>query len=174
VIDTTVHLPDVATKSLSEARDDNDFDPLADLFVAQVSRPAQLREVNLRTMEPFQRAILTIDGTVTKFIEAYMMEPVVIVRLAQETRQLPTDHIWLDAPHGTDVIAREVLLQGKYSHRIYAYAVSLLAADQLPEEVKNRLGPGGEGLGRILVNTRMESYREILWYGRELRDPMSQ
>jgi chorismate-pyruvate lyase len=143
------------------------FDPLADLFIAQKSKPAHLREINLRAIEPFQRAILTIDGTVTKFIEAYMMEPVVIVRLAQETRQLPSYHPWLEAAQGTDVIAREVLLQGEYSRRIYAYAVSLLAADQLPPDIKQQLKPGGEGIGRIIINNRMESFRDILWYGKE-------
>ena len=160
-------LDDLTKPIIPNTRNNDDFDPLADLIVAQKSRPPQLRAINLRTLEPFQRAILTIDGTVTKFIETYMMEPIVIVRLAQEIRQLPTDHIWLEMPKGTGVITREVLLQGKYSRRIYAYALSLLASERLPDEVKDRLGPGGEGLGRILINTRMESYREILWYGRE-------
>ena len=43
------------------------FDPLSDLLVAQVDKPAHLKAINLRTLTPYQRALLTIDGTVTTF-----------------------------------------------------------------------------------------------------------
>lgn len=143
------------------------FDPLRDLFVAQSAKPAQLGEINLRALTPFQRSLLVIDGTVTKFIEAYTMEPVEIVRLGQEKRQLPTDHAWLEAPTGTPVIARQVLLRGKYSYKIHAYAVSLIVPERLQEIARQRLEIDGEGLGRILLNNRTETFREVLWYGKE-------
>jgi hypothetical protein len=62
----------------SLANEVDGFNPLKDLFAAQSSKPETLREVNLRALSPFQRALLVIDGTVTKFIEAYTMEPVEI------------------------------------------------------------------------------------------------
>ena len=34
------------------------FDPLSDLFVAQSARPAEVHTINLRTLTPFQRALL--------------------------------------------------------------------------------------------------------------------
>lgn len=58
----------------------NGFDPFADLLSAQASRPLELRPVNLRTLTPFQRALVSIDGTVTKFIEAYTLESKIAVR----------------------------------------------------------------------------------------------
>ena len=64
------------------------FDPMNDLLTAQSSRPSHLRRVNLRTLTPFQRALMVIDGTVTKYIEAYMMEPVNVIRLGQSIRPL--------------------------------------------------------------------------------------
>ena len=98
--------------------DADGFDPFRNLFVAQLARPAQLVEINLRTLSPFQRALLVIDGTVTKFIEAYMMEPVEIRRLSQVQRSLLNDHDWLEARQGTNVVAREVMLIGRRSRRM--------------------------------------------------------
>lgn len=143
------------------------FDLLQDLFVAQSSRPDHLDEVNLRTLSPFQRALLVIDGTVTKFIEAYTLQAIEVVLLTQETRVLPIDHAWLAASQGTEVIARQVLLHGKYNDIIYAHAASLIVPDRLPGEFISNLVPNRKGLGRLLQNNLMETYREILWYGRE-------
>ncbi len=153
-----------------EKRDDltNDtFDPLKDLILAQGTEQAAWVGINLRTLSPFQRALLVIDGTVTKFIESYMMEPVDVVRLTQELQRLPEDHAWLEAPMGTEVITRQVLLRGRNSLTVYAYAASLLIPDRLPEAVKQKLEVDIGGIGRILLNSRMESFREVLWFGRE-------
>lgn len=143
------------------------FDPFADLMVMQAARPQHWRPVDLRTLSAFQRALVSMDGTVTKFIEAYTLEPVESVRLQQQEQQLRTDHPWLAAPAGTTVIARQVLLCGKYSATVYAYAVSLLLADRLPAEVVRGLDVEPAGLGRILLNSQLENRREVLWYGRE-------
>lgn len=144
-----------------------DFDPLSDLFVAQSTRPAHVQDVNLRALTPFQRALLVIDGTVTKFIEAYTMEPVEIVHLGQEIRRLDEDHAWLDVAKRTRVVARQVLLRGTYSRSLHAYATSLIVPERLDERVKGDLEPDGDGIGRILLQYRAETRREVLWYGRE-------
>ena len=153
------------------------FDPLSDLLVAQRDRPAQLTEANLRVLTPYQRALLTIDGTVTKFIEAYTMEPVLISLIDQDTHSLEVDHPWLDITKGTTVISRQVFLKGKYSQTIYAYAVSLLVHDQLPEGVRADLQVHPGGIGRVLIKNKLETRREVLWYGREhiedLPEPIS-
>lgn len=143
------------------------FDPFTDLIVMQTAKPAQWQPVDLRTLTPFQRALVSIDGTVTKFIEAYTLEPVEVVRLQQQEQQLESDHHWLAAAAGTPIIARQVLLCGKYSATTYAYAVSLLIADRLPASVMRDLDIEPAGLGRILLNSQLENRREVLWYGRE-------
>lgn len=143
------------------------FDPLSDLLVAQVEKPAHLKDINLRTLTPYQRALLTIDGTVTKFIEAYVMEPVMVKLLEQDMREIEARHPWLEIDAGTPVITRQVVLEGKYSKRLYAYAVSLLVHDQLPEPVREDLKVHPQGIGRVLIKNRLETRREVLWYGRE-------
>lgn len=143
------------------------FDPFADLLMAQTSRPRDLQPVDLRTLTPFQRALVSIDGTVTRFIEAYMLEPVESVLLTQQAQPLLADHPWLDLPAGSEVITRQVLLRGRYSATIYAYAVSLLAPQRLPAKLLRDLAIEPAGIGRVLVNSQIENRREILWYGRE-------
>src|SRR3989304_99825 len=103
----------------------HEFAPLSDLFVAQFAKPPDLGGVNLRALTPFQRALLVIDGTVTKVIEAYTLAPVQTVHPGQERRALTSDQPWLEAPSGTEVLARRVFLEGRYTRTVYAYAVSL-------------------------------------------------
>lgn len=143
------------------------FDPFADLMVMQGAMPDHWWPVNLRTLSPFQRALVAMDGTVTKFLEAYLLEPIDVVRLSQQKQQLQQEHLWLAAAAGTSVIARQVLLRGRYSATVYAYAVSLLLVDRLPADVLRGLDLEPSGLGRILLNSQLENRREILWYGRE-------
>ena len=143
------------------------FDPLSDLLVAQVEKPSHLKDINLRTLTPYQRALLTIDGTVTKFIEAYVMEPIMVRMLEQDMREIQARHPWLEVDAGTPVITRQVILEGKYSKRLFAYAVSLLVHDQLPETVREDLKVHPQGIGRVLIKNKLETRREVLWYGRE-------
>ncbi len=83
--------------------------------------------------------------------------------LKQETQKLLIDHPWLEVSKEYSVIAREVLLCGHKSAKVYVYASSLLLPERLPQEVKKRLQVETSGLGRILFEER----REILWYGYE-------
>jgi chorismate-pyruvate lyase len=147
-----------------------EFDPLSDVFVAQFARPPDLTLVNLRTLNPYQRALLSIDGTVTKFLEAITMQPVDVVVLSQETRQLSESHDWLEVGANTPVIAREVLLRGRHDHTLHAFAASLLVIDRLPDSVKKALTTNPGGLGRILLDSKLETRREVLWYGRRRAD----
>ena len=100
------------------------------------------------------------------------MEPVEVLRLSQGIQNLPDDHIWLEAPKGLAVVTREVLLRGKYNHSVYAFAASLVLPDRLDEAEKKKLEMDGEGLGRILNENRLETYRDILWYGKERIDSL--
>ena len=148
------------------------FDPLANIFVAQDHRPANLKDLNLRTLSAVERALLVIDGTVTRFLEAYMMEPVDIIRLGETRERLIRPHAWLELPKGESVVSRRVLLRGRYSDHVYASAASLV----VPYRVKNAVQPVDgripEGLGRMLLNGRTEQYRELLWYGKEIANDL--
>jgi chorismate-pyruvate lyase len=160
----------IAKKRGATVRFVDEFDPLGDLSKASFAKPVELDPVNLRVLSPFQRALLVIDGTVTKFIEAYAMEPVIVARLGHERRPVPEHREWLDLAEGAEVAIRQVAIRGAYTGALYVYAVSYVVLDRLPESVCRRLEIQGEGLGRILHDEELETRREILWFGREHLD----
>jgi chorismate-pyruvate lyase len=147
--------------------DGHAVDVLNALARAQFAKPPGLGAVNLRALSPFQRALLVIDGTVTKFIEAYTLEPVDVHRLDQQEFLLAGHDEWLDAPAGTPVVARHVRIAGRYRRQLYVYAVALVVPDRLPGHLSERLLEEGSGIGRLLAEAGVETRREILWYGRE-------
>ena len=159
-----------AREEIGTARPGGDlawFDPAAGVFVAQGARPPELDPADLRSLSPFQRGLLVIDGTVTQFIEAYTLEPVEVLRLEQGEARLAAADRWLYLPAGALVIRRRVMLQGRESGRFFAWADSLIAAERLSPAVRRALDCDGGGLGRILVDTGAETRREGLWYGLE-------
>jgi chorismate-pyruvate lyase len=143
------------------------FDPLAGVFAAQSARPAGVAPVVVQTLRAEQRALLVIDGTVTTFLEAWALEPVAVVRLAQEQLKLAAAEPWLELSAGAAVIRRRVILQGRHSGRFFAWADSLIGSERLPLAMGAALAEDGGGLGRILLDSRIETRRECLWYGRD-------
>lgn len=143
------------------------FDPADGVFVAQLRRPADLRDVSFETLSPLLRALLVIDGTVTKFLEAYALEPITVRRLGQFSRILDTDDPWLRAAAGERIIVRHVMLVGGESGRLYTYAESLIVPSRLSLQMQGRLETESGGLGKILLDSALETRREGLWYGRE-------
>ena len=111
----------------------------------------------------------------TKLIEAYTLEPVESVLLSQQVQPLTNEgrsptfhqHPWLALSAQGEVIARQVLLRGRYSATVYAYAISLLVTERLPSTLIADLAGEPAGIGRVLLNSQIENRREILWYGRE-------
>jgi len=148
------------------------FDPAAGLFVAQDQRPSGIVSVRPEQLSPLLRSLLVIDGTVTTFLAAWALEPIVVQPLDQRVAALPvaglpSAHTWLDASPGTAVLERSVVLVGAESQRLYAFAESLICAERLPPALRRGLESEGLSLGQLLRMPGFESRREGLWYGRE-------
>jgi chorismate-pyruvate lyase len=145
------------------------FNPFLDVYAAQSERPPELEDIDPKDLTPYERGCLMIDGTVTRYLEAQMLEPVAVVECGQTVERLRRDHRWLDLPKGSRVIARRVLLTGKKTGRVHASAATLLIEDRLQEV----MGGGAideimsQGIGRMLLKGRIEQFRELLWYGKE-------
>ena len=159
-----------AQQQISDTR----FDPAFGVFVAQDSKPAGLGSIDLKALSPLLRSLLLIDGTVTKFLEAYLLEPVGVIRLEQANRILDQDDLgqqdsWLQAPAGSDLIDRCVMLCGMESGRLLTYAESTIVTGRLTPAMLHSLGRESNtgGLGRILLESRLETRREALWFGQE-------
>lgn len=141
------------------------------LFCCQGARPEALTDIELTQLTPFQRALLVTDGTVTRFIENYTLSPVEITLLHQEGQTLSDGHIWLELPCGEEVVLREVLLQTPVTEDceqcIHAYAISEIVPHRLPKRLWDGVTSGEQGLGRLLLTSRLETRRELLWWGIE-------
>ena len=139
------------------------------LFIEQSAKPDGLQEISLDQLTPFQRALLVTDGTVTQLIEAYILTPLEVIQLSQQTQVLPANHQWLATHQGSTVVARKVIIQGMEpkSPVFYTYAESLIVHNRLPKVIQKGLEVGSEGLGKLLRRSGLETRRDLLWYGLE-------
>lgn len=126
--------------------------------------------LDMEAMPPFLRTLLVTDGTVTKSLEAYFWEPVAVENLGQREISLENDVPWLGIKAGDTVLLREVLLKGSESQNIYVYAKSILNLGLLPAHIREDLLSGKIGIGEMLRERGLETYREIMDIGREI-DP---
>ncbi|UCG72690.1 MAG: DUF98 domain-containing protein [Chromatiales bacterium] len=134
------------------------------------ARPQALGDVELDNLSAFQRALLTIDGTVTQFIEAYTLEKVRIRVLDHSAGCAGDLASWLACDSDTEVLRRRAALVGSDTERLYVYAESVLLPARLSTDMHAALNRETGGLGKILLNELLESRREGLWYGmQELR-----
>lgn len=129
--------------------------------------------LDIEAMPPYLRTLLVTDGTVTKSLEAYFWEPVVVENLGQKPLQLTESIDWIYMHQGDQALLREVRLKGELSGKVYAYAKSLLKLDLLPQNVKDDLLAGKIGIGEMLRERGLESYREILDIGRDIDESLA-
>ena len=113
-------------------------------------------------LSTFQRIILTTDGTLTEILEAYLYEKIKLVKLAEALMPLASALPMLEVDAGTPVIQRRILLQGKISHRNWVYAESVIVPDRLDERYRERLLKSEESIGRLWLEHRVETFKEIV------------
>ncbi|TGO03141.1 4-hydroxybenzoate synthetase [Candidatus Thiomargarita nelsonii] len=106
-------------------------------------------------LSTFQRILLTTDGTVTDMLESYFSE------------QIPQDIPVMHLKKGTEVIDREILLRGRISRKNYIYAESIVVIDRLDEDFRNELLKTKTPIGKLWLEHRIESFKEIVDSGKE-------
>lgn len=120
------------------------------------------------TLSPFQRILLTTDGTVTDMLEAYLSEPIQLVKLDEQQIPLSQDIPIISLKKGTEVIDRQILLQGRISRRNFLYAESIVVLNRLDEDFRNQLLKTKTPIGKLWLEHRTESFKEIVDSGKEL------
>lgn len=125
----------------------------------------RIKPSNLST---FQRIILTADGTLTELLETYLCEKLQIVKLSEKA--IVTDQVIeaLDIPSGSELIDRKILLRGKISRVNWIYAQSFIVPDRLEARFRERLLVSQEPIGRLWVEHRAETFKEIIESAREV------
>jgi len=113
-------------------------------------------------LSPFQRILLTTDGTLTDILEAYLFEPIQIVKLSERLVSVVDDITPLELKAGSDVVERKILLRGKISSKNFIYAESIIATERLSQEFKNSLMNSQIPLGRLWISHKLETFKEIV------------
>lgn len=130
-------------------------------------------DVPIRDLPPFLRALLVTDGTVTKILEAYFWEPVEVVTLQQEFVLAERPVEWIRIEAGDRVLIRRARLSGVDSGSTYATAFSVIRTGLIPETFRRRLIDREIGIGVLIRDSGLESYREVLEVGIEPADGSS-
>ena len=119
----------------------------------------------LAGLPPFLRALLVTDGTVTKILEAYFWEPVAVDTLAQDLMTAERDIPWVEVGAGDQVLIRQAQLRGIDSGKVYATAFSVIRTERIPPAFRQRLIDREIGIGVLIRDSGLESYREVMEVG---------
>ncbi len=117
---------------------------------------------SLGKLSLLQRMLLVCDGTLTDMVEAAFLEPIRLVKIAVETAPAPEAVDELDLPAGRLVMRRQILLQGETTGANYVHAESLIAVDTLEPALRDALLNTDAPLGRLWVQHKLETRKEIL------------
>jgi len=119
----------------------------------------------MAALPPFLRTLLVTDGTVTKSLEAFCWEPIDVETVSQAVIQAERDIGWLDLASGEAIIARRVNLRGRTSGVVYTSPNSLIRPNLIPETLRDGLMAGALGIGELIRDCGLETYRELLEIG---------
>jgi chorismate-pyruvate lyase len=143
------------------------------MFAAR-SRDSARYEATLLDLDPFDRMLLTADGTVTTLLEACTGEPIVTATTrvsgpAPLGRLRAATGCWwhpdaqlLELAPPERLIARRVVLRGARRDVAYVLAEALVVPDRLPDGFAGQLQRAGASLGSLLVDTNVATCRKIL------------
>lgn len=123
--------------------------------------------LSLELLPPFLRVLLTTDGTVTKSLEAFFWEKIAVEPTTQTLVSLEEDVPALHCNKGQQVVSRHVKLCGIASRKVYATAQSLIRFDVLPSDFQRDLNSQKLGVGELVRECGLETYREILSVGED-------
>jgi chorismate-pyruvate lyase len=124
-------------------------------------------EMYISDLPPFLRALLVTDGTVTKILAAYFWEPVEVRTLQQEFTAAERRIEWIHVDANDRVLIRRALLRGVDSARVFASAFSVIRTELIPATFRQRLIDREIGIGVLIRDSGLESYREVLEVGVE-------
>lgn len=120
---------------------------------------------SIESLPAFLRALLVTDGTVTKILEAYFWEPVLVDTLYQEFTVAEAEIPWIEIQPGDRALVRRVRLRGGDTGHEYAHADSVVRVERVPENFRHRLINREIGIGALIRDSGLESYREVMEVG---------
>jgi chorismate-pyruvate lyase len=134
-------------------------------FKAQAHLPEDLATVDLGVLDPFLRNLLVTDGTVSRSLEAHTLREV-IVEPVEQSETLPPPDVARDLQLEED----EACMRRRVVMRISGpdpsvWAESYVVPGRAPIEFLRTLRDNSQGIGGSLEQLKLESWRELLWFG---------
>lgn len=117
--------------------------------------------LDVKTLPPFLRTLLVMDGTVTKSLSAWFWEAVTVQASYNQLETLTEPLDILGIKPDDKVLRREVSLIGKETRKTFACARSIVSTRNLPEHIGRSLEKGKMGIGELLQEQDIETYRDI-------------
>ncbi|MCK5521551.1 MAG: DUF98 domain-containing protein [Thiomargarita sp.] len=124
-------------------------------------------KIDSSKLSPFQQILLIADGTLTNLLEVFLNEPIGIVKLSEEIVSITTDILPLEIKVGTQVMKRQILLQGKISRRNWLYADSIIVLERVEKKFREKLIKSHTPIGKLWREYKTETFKEITTYDRE-------
>ncbi|HST81222.1 MAG TPA: chorismate pyruvate-lyase family protein [Kineosporiaceae bacterium] len=145
-------------------------------WLAQTERPSRLTDVDFASLPVELRLLLIHDGTLTTALEAYQLAPITADVIGQDDVLLEPEYAgWLHAAPGTPAVRRSTMLRHRITGRLLVQCEVHLLVERLPAGFLEVLASCDKGLGAAFGQLRIETRRELLWYGRSpmvgLSDP---
>jgi chorismate-pyruvate lyase len=127
----------------------------------QIIKTDSGNNIDLTQIPPFLRTLMVTDGTVTKSLEAWFWEPVRVEVISNQLESLSSSVEGLEVKSGDRVLQREVILLGHNTHQKFACARSTVSIKHLPADIGDSLEKGEIGIGELLREKGVETYRDI-------------
>ncbi len=134
-------------------------------FTAQHESSRSLEGVDIRDLDPFLRGLLFTDGTVSRALEAHTLSTVAVEPVEQTRAAAPAPVArHLEIADGADCVRRRVVMRIA-GPGPSVWAESYVVPERLPREFLPALSGDAQGIGGSLQQLRLESARELLWFG---------
>jgi chorismate-pyruvate lyase len=134
-------------------------------FTAQHDTPSELSTVDIAELDSFLRGLLFTDGTVSRALEAHTLCEVKVNTVEQTPGPVPApvaEQLQL-APTDDCLRRRVVMTIGQLAPSVWAE--SYLAMQRIPQQFITQLNGNPQGIGGSLQQLKLESRRELLWFG---------
>lgn len=135
--------------------------------------PTSAHYTGVRDFNSFQRMLMKANGTVTAMLEAYLDEPILVVKLSENLTDMELKIPKIQLNNKEKVISRKVLLKGKISRHNFIYADSLILINNLEERFSNELLNTKKPIGKLWSEQKVETFKEIIDSGKEPANELS-
>ncbi len=130
--------------------------------------------INPKDLSSLQRILLTTDGMVTEILEACFWERMKVIKLFQDYFDIEHDIPSLEVKNKCKVLQRKILLRGRISQTNHLYGNSIIVSDRLDEKIRDGLLNSNKPIGLLILENRLETFREILDCGKEKANELAE